>query len=136
MIQNHESIDVFIGVDVGKTNHHAVAMNRAGKKLFDKALPQDETKLNALISSLAKRGTLLFVVDQPATIGALPAAVAPACGIQVGYLPGYYPRINRLAVSAHRNCLSPIAGRAAGPRLFSVANPRLSSCNPRRHRIG
>ena len=29
MIQNHESIDVFIGVDVGKTNHHAVAMNRA-----------------------------------------------------------------------------------------------------------
>lgn len=88
MIQNHESIDVFIGVDVGKTNHHAVAMNRAGKKLFDKALPQDEAKLKDLIHSLSEHGTLLFVVDQPATIGALPVAVAQAAGIQVGYLPG------------------------------------------------
>ncbi len=88
MIQNHETIDVFIGVDVGKTDHHAVALNRAGKKLLDKALPQDEAKLKNLIKSLAKHGTLLFVVDQPATIGALPVAVAQAAGIQVAYLPG------------------------------------------------
>lgn len=26
MIHNHDSIDVFIGVDVGKSNHHAVAL--------------------------------------------------------------------------------------------------------------
>lgn len=88
MIQDHESIDVFIGVDVGKTNHHAVAMNRAGKKLFDKALPQDEAKLKDLIHSLAEHGRLLFVVDQPATIGALPVSVAQVAGFQVGYLPG------------------------------------------------
>lgn len=88
MIHNHESIDVFIGVDVGKTNHHAVALNRAGKKLLDKALPQDEAKLKNLIKSLAKHGTLLFVVDQPATIGALPVAVAQGAGIAVAYLPG------------------------------------------------
>lgn len=88
MIDNHETIDVFIGVDVGKTDHHAVALNRAGKKLLDKALPQDEAKLKTLIKSLAKHGTLLFVVDQPATIGALPVAVAQAAGIQVAYLPG------------------------------------------------
>jgi hypothetical protein len=25
--QDHESVDVFIGVDVGKTNHHAVALD-------------------------------------------------------------------------------------------------------------
>lgn len=88
MITEHETIDVFIGIDVGKTNHHAVAVNTAGKKLWDKALPQDEAKLKALIRSLAKHGTLLLVVDQPATIGALPVAVAQAAGIQVGYLPG------------------------------------------------
>ncbi|MGA7207007.1 MAG: IS110 family transposase [Specibacter sp.] len=88
MIQNHDSIDVFIGVDVGKTNHHAVALNKAGKKLLDKALPQDEAKLKTLIKSLSKHGRLLFVVDQPATIGALPVAVAQAAGIQVAYLPG------------------------------------------------
>ena len=88
MIHDHESIDVFIGVDVGKTNHHAVALKRAGKKLLDKALPQDETKLRDIIRSLAMHGRLLFVVDQPATIGALPVAVAQAEGILVGYLPG------------------------------------------------
>ena len=41
LIKEHETIDVFIGVDVGKSNHHAVALSRAGKKVWDKALPQD-----------------------------------------------------------------------------------------------
>ena len=93
MINEHETIDVFIGVDVGKSNHHAVALNKAGKKLLDKALPQDETKLKSLIKSLSKHGRLLFVVDQPATIGALPVAVAQAAGIQVAYLPGLAMRL-------------------------------------------
>lgn len=88
MIQNHDTIDVFIGIDVGKSNHHAVALNRDGKKLLDKALPQDEAKLKTMIKSLTKHGKLLIVVDQPATIGALPVAVAQAAGIPVAYLPG------------------------------------------------
>ncbi|QCB97360.1 IS110 family transposase [Arthrobacter sp. PAMC25564] len=88
VIKDHHLVDVFIGVDVGKTNHHAVALNREGKKLLDKALPQDEAKLRSIIGSLTKHGTLLLVVDQPATIGALPVAVAQAAGIMVGYLPG------------------------------------------------
>lgn len=88
MIKDYESVEVFIGVDVGKSNHHAVALDKAGKKLLDKALPQDEAKLRAIIDSLASHGTLLLVVDQPATIGALPVAVARAAGIMVGYLPG------------------------------------------------
>ncbi|WP_068495037.1 IS110 family transposase, partial [Pseudoclavibacter helvolus] len=87
-ITGHDSVDVFIGVDVGKGEHHAVAIDRTGKKLFDKALPNDESKLRALIDGLKDHGTLLFVVDQPATIGALPIAVAQAAGVLVGYLPG------------------------------------------------
>jgi len=43
MIENYDSVDVFIGVDVGKGEHHAVALDRAGKQLFDKALPNDES---------------------------------------------------------------------------------------------
>ncbi|SRM32008.1 ISSfl2 ORF [Shigella flexneri] len=42
---DYESVQVFIGVDVGKDTHHAVAINRSGKRLFDKALPNDENKL-------------------------------------------------------------------------------------------
>ena len=40
MIENYDSVDVFIGVDVGKSEHHAVALDRTGKRLYDKALPQ------------------------------------------------------------------------------------------------
>ena len=87
-IQKYETVDVFIGVDVGKGEHHAVALDRAGKQLYDKALPNDETKLRELITKLKKHGEVLFVVDQPATIGALPIAVAQAEGVLVGYLPG------------------------------------------------
>jgi hypothetical protein len=37
----HDSIDdVFVGVDVGKGQHHAVALDRNGKRLFNKALPK------------------------------------------------------------------------------------------------
>ena len=86
-IEQHEC-DVFIGVDVGKGAHHAVALDRQGKRLLDSALPNEEAKLRALITGLKKHGQILLVVDQPATIGALPVAVARAEGIGVAYLPG------------------------------------------------
>ena len=88
MISEHDSVDVFIGIDVGKSDHHAVGIDRAGKKLLDKPLPQDEAKLRALISKVSVHGAVLVVVDQPATIGALPVAVAQDMGVMVGYLPG------------------------------------------------
>ncbi len=62
---DYESVQVFIGVDVGKDTHHAVAINRSGKRLFDKALPNDENKLRSLISDLKQHGQILLVVDQP-----------------------------------------------------------------------
>lgn len=87
-IEHDDAIDVFIGVDVGKGEHHAVALDRSGKRLFDKALPNDEGRLRELISELKKHGRLLLVVDQPSTIGALPVTVARSEGILVAYLPG------------------------------------------------
>ena len=88
MIENYDSVDVFVGVDVGKGEHHAVALNRAGKVVFDRALPNDEGKMRAVLQKLKHSGTVLVVVDQPATIGALPIAVAQAEDVLVGYLPG------------------------------------------------
>jgi transposase len=79
---------VFLGLDVGKGAHHAVGLDPAGKRLHDAALPNSEPKLRALFDKLAAHGPLLVVVDQPATIGALPVTVARACGHQVAYLPG------------------------------------------------
>ena len=83
-----EDIDVFIGIDVGKTDHWATALNQDGQKVLDRALPNDEERLRALYKKLADHGNLLVVVDQPATIGVLAVAVAQEEGITVGYLPG------------------------------------------------
>ena len=79
---------VFLGLDVGKGEHHAVGLDPTGKRLHDGPLPNSEPKLRALLDKLAQHGKLLVVVDQPATIGALPVAVARAAGHQVAYLPG------------------------------------------------
>ena len=79
-----EDIDVFIGIDVGKSEHWATALSQEGQKVFDKALPNDEERLRALYEKLADHGSLLVAVDQPATIGALAVAVAQDMGTAVG----------------------------------------------------
>jgi transposase len=84
---NHE-YGVFLGLDVGKGEHHAVGLDPTGKRLHDAPLPNSEPRLRAMFDKLAAHGPLLVVVDQPATIGALPVTVALACGHDVAYLPG------------------------------------------------
>jgi hypothetical protein len=51
-------------------------------------LPNDEAELRGLIGSVKQHGGALFIVDQPATIGALPVTVVHAEGVTAGYLPG------------------------------------------------
>jgi len=78
--------DVFIGIDVGKAEHWATALDSAGKTLFDKVLPNNESRLRDLHKRLGEHGRLL-VVEQHAIIGALAIAVAQDMGIAVRYLP-------------------------------------------------
>ncbi|MER6434611.1 IS110 family transposase [Streptomyces sp900105245] len=86
----HESeIDVYLSLDVGKGEHHGTALTPARKKVFDKPLPNSEPRLRELFDRLqVKHGKMLVVVDQPASIGALPLAVARDTGCRVAYLPG------------------------------------------------
>ncbi|WP_420856937.1 IS110 family transposase [Streptomyces chilikensis] len=89
IVNEHETVDIYLGLDVGKGEHHATALTPAGKKTFDKPLPNTEPKLRELFAKLqAKHGTVLVVVDQPASMGALPLAVARDMNCQVAYLPG------------------------------------------------
>ena len=71
-----------------RSEHWATALNRDGRKVFGKALPNDEERLCEVYQRLQANGQVLVVVDQPATIGALAVAVAQDMGITVGYLPG------------------------------------------------
>lgn len=81
-------IAVWCGLDVGKEEHHACALDSAGGRLFDKPLPQDEARLREVFTGLQRHGRVLVIVDQPNTIGALAVAVARDAGCEVAYLPG------------------------------------------------
>ena len=72
-----EDVGVFLGLDVGRSAHHGHGLTPAGKKALDKQLPNSEPKLRAVFDKLtAKFGTVLVIVDQPASSGALPVTVA------------------------------------------------------------
>ena len=45
----HDGYGVFLGLDVGKDDHHAVALDPDGKRLHDAALPNDEARLRAAV---------------------------------------------------------------------------------------
>jgi hypothetical protein len=62
-----------LGLDVGKGEYHAIGLDPAGKQLPNAALPDSEPTLREVFDKLAKHGRILVVVDQSATIGALPA---------------------------------------------------------------
>jgi hypothetical protein len=84
-----DQVGIFLGLDVGKSTHHGHGLTPAGKKVFDKPLPNGEPQPRAVFDKLrAKFGTVLVVVDQPASVGALPLTVARDAGCQVAYLPG------------------------------------------------
>lgn len=85
------------GVDVGKSDHHTVAVTTTGQTVFDKALPNDEARLCSILQDLAAvHGLVLMVVDQPTTIGAPPVALAEATeDVAVAYPPGLAMRFDR-----------------------------------------
>ncbi|MDR0417456.1 MAG: IS110 family transposase, partial [Propionibacteriaceae bacterium] len=85
-------VDVFAGLDAGKQDHHATALDASGDKPLDQRLPNDEAKLRAVLGQLAGHGRVLLVVDQPAAIGALPVAVGLDAGCEAAYLPGLATR--------------------------------------------
>ena len=85
---NRPDYAVFLGLDVGKQEHHATGLDPAGTRVHDKVLPQSEGKIRDLFQALSRQGAVLVVVDQPASIGALAVTVARSLGIDVAYLPG------------------------------------------------
>ncbi|MGW9122084.1 hypothetical protein ACWGRV_36705 [Streptomyces sp. NPDC055663] len=48
----HQRGGVFLGLDVGKSTHHGHGLTPAGKKDFDKPLPNSEPELRAVPDKL------------------------------------------------------------------------------------
>jgi hypothetical protein len=130
--RSHAEIGVFLGVDVGKGAHHAVALDRVGERLLDRPLPNDESQLRGLINGLCAYGPVLLVVDQPATVGALVVAVAHAEGVAVGYLPGLVMR--RIAdLHPGEAKTDPKDAYVIAEAARAMLTPSARSAFPRRH---
>lgn len=140
-----DHIDAFCGLDVGKSSHHATALNRRGERLCDLPLPEDEVRLQAVFTELQAHGRLLVIVDQPNTIGALPIAVARDSGCEVAHLPGlamrkaadlYRAKLRRILRMHSIFPTRPIhatylARRGPGQRgALGAENPGLIRCRP------
>ena len=76
----HSDYQVFLGLDVGKENHHATALSPQGKRLHDRALPQDEARLRALFEKLAALEKQTRQVSSQLPSTKLPANVPAGLG--------------------------------------------------------
>src|SRR5260370_37440575 len=78
---------VYLGVDIGKSGHYALAVDAAGKPIYQTAVANDEAALHKLVK-WAHQHQAGVEVDQP---GGAAAGVVRLCwqsGVQVGYLHG------------------------------------------------
>ncbi len=85
-----EAIDAWVGLDVGKSEHHATVIDAAGGVLFDRGVRNDEQAIEKLLDDAGP--LVALVVDQPGSIGTLAVAVARRRGIRVAYVPGLVMR--------------------------------------------
>ncbi|HET9125566.1 MAG TPA: IS110 family transposase [Solirubrobacteraceae bacterium] len=85
-----QSISVWIGLDVGKADHHATVVDAEGQIVFDRAVRNDQSAIERLLDAAGDQAAL--VIDQPGSIGALAVAVARRRGIPVAYVPGLVMR--------------------------------------------
>ncbi len=85
-----QEIEVWIGLDVDKRDHHATVLDGAGGPLFDRACRNEEAALEQLFEDAGPRAAL--VIDQPGSIGTLAVALSRRRGIPVAYVPGLVMR--------------------------------------------
>jgi hypothetical protein len=84
------AIEVWIGLDVGKADHHATVINAAGEIQFDRPVRNDENAIERLLDAAGVAAAL--VIDQPGSIGTLAVAVAQRRSVPVAYVPGLVMR--------------------------------------------
>ena len=83
---------VWIGLDIGKTEHFADVLDEAGSPLFAGAVANDEAAIEALLARAESFGSPALVVDQPGSLARLVLGVAARRGVPVAYVPGLVMR--------------------------------------------
>ncbi|MGW9419771.1 IS110 family transposase, partial [Cellulosimicrobium funkei] len=79
---------VWIGIDAGKTNHHATAINSIGEVVWSKQVRNDQAAIETLIAKATDGEQVRWAVDLTNSYAALLLAVLGAAGQDVVYVPG------------------------------------------------
>jgi transposase len=82
----------WVGLDVGKEDHHATVVSAAGERLFELAVRNDEEAIERLLDRALESGSCALVIDQPGSIGSLAVCLARRRGVPVAYVPGLVMR--------------------------------------------
>ena len=77
----------FLGVDIGKSGHYAVAVDAAGKPIYQTAVANDESALRKLVD-WATEHQASVVVDQPGGAAGLLLKLCWQADVRIGYLHG------------------------------------------------
>ena len=85
--------DIYIGIDIGKSFHHAIALLPGSeRRAIDRRVTQSEDDIGRLFDEASSYGKVHVAVDQISDVGGLVVAIAKARCIDVGYLPTYTMR--------------------------------------------
>jgi hypothetical protein len=82
----------WVGLDVGKGDHHATVMLASGEVSFEQALVNDERAIERLLDEAGEAGPCALVIDQPGSIGSLAVLIARRREVPVAYVPGLVMR--------------------------------------------
>ena len=121
---------VHLGVDIGKSSHYALAVDAAGKPIYQTSVTNDEMALRKLVD-WAKERQAIMVVDQPGGAAALLLKLCWQWNVRIGYLHGRRTRSDAAAASSG----SPGAPRGDATCTFSSGNGRPPSSTCRGGRI-
>lgn len=86
-IDTYDQVDVFVGLDVGKGEHHAVASTGPARSTATRCRMTIDDSAPCL-PSFRSKALFCWALTSSPQFGALPVAVAQAAGALVGYLPG------------------------------------------------
>jgi hypothetical protein len=99
MTPDPADVEVLVGGDVSKGEHHATAVDAAGQTLLSRTVANDQAALEALLDAAGEHGTPALVIDQPGSIAALALAVARQHDVAVASRPGVGDAPRRRPVS-------------------------------------
>ena len=81
-------VEVFVGVDVAKGDHHACAVTSDGAEVLARSVRNDEASINQLIDDAAACGAVALVIDTTSSAASLLLEAAARREVPVAYVTG------------------------------------------------